>query len=566
MATLSNEERETLAIDAGDLLPYANLITPYPVWAVMFACGIERNNDRHKDVASGLFLDDYETCIDLNDVKLYNYHKMTSAQTVASGNRIRLTVPQRTKVRAFVQWTKDKIRTGQDPAIMKFELGGSDISRILRKAETHKLYAENSAANAVRPRDFTKEIKWADWAPSFENYLRAIPGRTGVPLSYVIRESVSSNQAPNIDFLDDYILNAPLSGADFLTDKRAVHTKLVALIATNPEAEVLIKLNEIDADGRKDWDELKLHYEGSGMHAIELKEAEKTLHNLVYQGEKPPQMYWTKFEQKLNTAFATYVKVEKRVVHSEQMKLSYLLNKIKCENLARTTVAIEALVEENGNYDYNKAIRLYKNAVAKFASRTNEREVKEQNQGRGRGGRNIGGRGRGSYSGRGRHGRGRGGYSGRSEFPNNVPKTVDGSTFFNLSDGTRIEYHPSIEYSPEVYNKFSKEEKDMLYNDRANGTVEGRVSYSNKRKIQEFDSLQQQNLQSESQTQDPEQSPADSRNSSAKSQVSQVTMSEGGSIMGGRVDQAQLRHIQSQSQGRGRGRYSGYGGRGGGRF
>ena len=65
----------------------------------------------------------------------------------------------------------------------------------------------------------------------------------GVPLSYVIREDDLPNPAQNMDFLDNYIMNAPLSGADYLTDRSAVHTKLVALIATNPEAEALIKLN-----------------------------------------------------------------------------------------------------------------------------------------------------------------------------------------------------------------------------------------------------------------------------------------------------------------------------------
>ena len=65
-----------------------------------------------------------------------------------------------------------------------------------------------------------------------------------------------------MDFLDDYIMNAALSGADYLTDRCAVHTKLVALISTNPDAEALIKLNEICADDQKDWKDLKLHYEG----------------------------------------------------------------------------------------------------------------------------------------------------------------------------------------------------------------------------------------------------------------------------------------------------------------
>ena len=70
----------------------------------------------------------------------------------------------------------------------------------------------------------------------------------------------------------------------------------------------MIKLNENDADSRKYWKDLQLQYEGQGMFALEIKEAKGTLDNLVYTGERPPQMYWTKFKQKLNTAFAIYVK------------------------------------------------------------------------------------------------------------------------------------------------------------------------------------------------------------------------------------------------------------------
>ena len=152
------------------------------------------------------------------------------------------------------------MRTGQDPAMQEFAPTG--IANILRKAESHKLYIANSTMDAVKPKDFTKEIKCSDWAPSFENYLRSIPGRTGVTLSYVTRENDSSNPDKNVDFLDDYILNVPLSGADYLTDRRAVHTKLVAMVSTNQEGESLIKLNEKYAAGQKDWKDLQLHYEG----------------------------------------------------------------------------------------------------------------------------------------------------------------------------------------------------------------------------------------------------------------------------------------------------------------
>ena len=89
--------------------------------------------------------------------------------------------------------------------------------------------------------------------------MRAIPGRTGALLSYISQEKDAPNSTPNMDFLDNYILNVPLSGADYLTDRRAVHAKLVALISTNPEAKALIKLNKKDTDGQKDWKDLKLH-------------------------------------------------------------------------------------------------------------------------------------------------------------------------------------------------------------------------------------------------------------------------------------------------------------------
>ena len=85
-------------------------------------------------------------------------------------------------------------------------------------------------------------------------------------------------------------MNAPLSRADYLTDRRAVRTKLVAMVSTNPEAEALIKLNEKDADSRKEWKDLQLHYEGQGIFALEIKESKRNLDNLVYTGERPPQM------------------------------------------------------------------------------------------------------------------------------------------------------------------------------------------------------------------------------------------------------------------------------------
>ena len=192
----------------------------------MHTCGVPRTGEKHWSVATGLFQDDFEACIDLNDSGLYNYFKATALLAAAHGS-IKFQIQQRKNIRALFQWNKDAIRTGQDPAMQEFAPTG--IAKILRKAESHKLYIANSITNAVKPKYFTKEIKWSDWAPYFENYLRLILGKTGVPISYVTKENDAANPDKNVDFLDDYILNAPLSGADYLTDRRAVNTKLAAM-------------------------------------------------------------------------------------------------------------------------------------------------------------------------------------------------------------------------------------------------------------------------------------------------------------------------------------------------
>ena len=111
----------------------------------------------------------------MNYSALYNYFKAT-ASLAATNGQIKFQIQQRSNIRALVQWTKDAIRTGQDPPMQEFAPTG--IAKILRKAESHKLYIANSDTNAIKPKYFTTEIKWADWEPYFWNYLRAILSRT----------------------------------------------------------------------------------------------------------------------------------------------------------------------------------------------------------------------------------------------------------------------------------------------------------------------------------------------------------------------------------------------------
>ena len=49
----------------------------------------------------------------------------------------------------------------------------------------------------------------------------------------------------------------------------------------------------------------------------------------------------------------------------------------------------------------------------------------------------------------------------------------------NLGEGTRIEYHTDKTYPDWLFNKFSREVKDMLQNDRENGTITPQINDRN---------------------------------------------------------------------------------------
>ena len=136
--------------------------------------------------------------------------------------------------------------------------------------------------------------------------------------------------------LDDYINRIPLDGDAFEVDAAEVHTYLVNFISGNQTAEAKILAISDDRNGREDYKLLAELYEGVGINAIAIKNADKIIENLLYQGENPPQMWWDEFEKRLNTAFATYDKTEGRAVYSDEMKLRILCRKVKADFLQST--------------------------------------------------------------------------------------------------------------------------------------------------------------------------------------------------------------------------------------
>ena len=72
----------------------------------------------------------------------------------------------------------------------------------------------------------------------------------------------------------------------------------------NNTAEAKILPHAGSNDGRLDFVALKEHYEGVGIHSLDLVKADKVLDSLFYSGEKKPHMWWEEFEKQLTKAFA----------------------------------------------------------------------------------------------------------------------------------------------------------------------------------------------------------------------------------------------------------------------
>ena len=263
---------------------------PHTVRSALALCGVNdvigwNNQTDAQRIASDLFDDDFHSCMDKTFSALDEDWKTYSNVTITNG-QIRLLPGVKKNIRAFVQWSRDKIRLGENPADDPFPV--DEAYTILRRYHTHKNWLDKAKekATTTMPKIFKSDSKWLDFRDSLKNFLRTQPGRNGTPLQYVIRESENPVPRNNIEFIDDYIDKAALEGEVFAADAAEVHGYIVNLIAGNATAENKILPYLAENNGRRDYFALKQHYEGVGAHAKALVEAENDIQSLFYTGEK----------------------------------------------------------------------------------------------------------------------------------------------------------------------------------------------------------------------------------------------------------------------------------------
>ena len=144
----------------------------------------------------------------------------------------------------------------------------------------------------AKPENLTNKVNWIEWYPTLINFLRAVPGRSGAPLSYICRPINVIICATYIDFVDEYVDIAPLTGQAYQTDADEVHTYIVKFKSGNLVAEDKLVPDAQQNNGRLYFVALKNHYKGVGVHAINIVQADKALRDIFYSGDKKPHMWW----------------------------------------------------------------------------------------------------------------------------------------------------------------------------------------------------------------------------------------------------------------------------------
>ena len=92
----------------------------------MVACGLDHDvlfmgETQAQRLASDIFGNQFSACLDVTFKELDEHFKTYGDMTVAQG-RIQVRVGVRKHIKAFVQWTRDELRLGRNPALTPFPL------------------------------------------------------------------------------------------------------------------------------------------------------------------------------------------------------------------------------------------------------------------------------------------------------------------------------------------------------------------------------------------------------------------------------------------------------------
>ena len=140
-------------------------------------------------------------CIDKTVKELDDDLKSYSTLTATNG-QIRLNPGQKNNVEAFIPWTSYQYRLVLYTVLNL--LSFTEVVEYINSYKHHEACIKKASTltDTYKPEQFTDKIKWIDWYPTLINFLREIPGRNGLPLSYLFRPTNVESKSVYDNFID----------------------------------------------------------------------------------------------------------------------------------------------------------------------------------------------------------------------------------------------------------------------------------------------------------------------------------------------------------------------------
>jgi hypothetical protein len=355
-------------------------------------------------------------------------------RTQASG-RIVFGLGRIKKLVGAMHWVQDCYRSNDSPDHNNFNDVALYDALCLSQVRKSDIELVTTNAKAVDPGKFKDERKWPEWEKAFTNYLAVIPGVSGIPLSYVIREAeIPEEEREYASHNERMIARAPHDGQFYLADARRVHNLLLGFLQ-GESTENWIRSVAKYQDGRRDMEALRRHYAGEGNSTRRISDAKKIQQTLHYKTERA--LPFNKFLDSLQRMFTIFE--EEKEPLTERAKVDELLTKVQNSALAAAVAQLRYQLNTTG-ISFTVAANHLNSEVSQTPDYQVSRRISSTNTTPfTRGGR--GGRG-GRSSGRGGRGRGRGGRGGG--------RGSDKTTY----------------YSPAEWEKLSYEERDKIRKER----------------------------------------------------------------------------------------------------
>ena len=270
-------------------------------------------------------------------------------RTIADG-RIVFGFYRTKELQGLMHWTQDMKRMSLDPTDQM--LNPMQLALASANADIRKNLSDNmeTASKAADPGKLKTNTDWYTWSQGFTNYLSTIPGCTGIPLSYVVRENDEPLELEdNTDYLTSITARAPLTGTVYVADRRQVHQLLTGKVL-GEQAEEWIRDDKTKQNGRIDYRNLLEHYEGEGNVSRRITQAENLHKTLYYKQER--SLKFTVFLNRLQTMFQIYKQEGEE--KPESAKIRFLLDRVQAPHLQQAII--------NLRYNNNQGLLTYASA------------------------------------------------------------------------------------------------------------------------------------------------------------------------------------------------------------